>query len=601
MKEMRSLGCRIPDGHFGHFIEHWGRCINFDGICAENLVNNHFANVPGSDAWSAGTAFPWEPTRYSWGTRLSLDSLVYHSGTSSQLVDKGTGHAKPFGIRQRVFVEEGHRYDVRIILKHNLPGLVARVGLFNKDETICYGSGELALESPLWTEYRCVVGSTASDDDARFCITISQAARLWIDYASLVDEQDSLGYRTDLVKAIRKIRPSLMRWPGGWFADHYHWADGIGPVEHRPTRVRRELAPIEPNNFGTDEYIGFCREVGAEPYINLNFGSGSLEEMRAWVEYCNGSPETNQGAVRAFKHPEPYHVKYWCIGNEMYLKFAKRFYIEPEEYGREVVRIAGCLREVDPEIYIVATGDATVESDWNRRLLSVCGRDIDVFTIHRFAGGNWEQTEVTSLEIVDTAIRDMEASIDACLALMDQYCAPETRLGVDEWNVWLASDNFLEHDYGIREGVYAARMLQLLFRHADRIAFSAPAQLVNVMGVISTKAGKPVINPIYRVFELFRDFAGQEVVIFESPSPFVDALGYRDSRGLLSWSFINYSESTACELDVAELPGISLEGLVVDGPGEPRRFRIGKSMSAFSLAPWSILVVKPLPAAVGSS
>ncbi len=544
-----KTGSKVSALLFGQFIEHWGRCINYDGICAEMLVNNKFMDVPGSNYYCTGLAFPWELTKFSWGVKYSIDRLVYMHGGSSQLIDKENGNNYHYGICQKVYVEKGKKYKARVLLKTNTVGMTVRIALCNKDETEIYYFGNITLNTPQWEVHELILESGSYDLEAKFVIAIANQGRLWVDYASLTPADSICMSRIDLLDVIRGIKPSIVRWPGGWFADHYHWEDGIGPYESRPTRVRRELSPIEANNFGTDEYMQFCRYIGAEPYINLNFGSGSLKEIMNWAEYCNGTPETEYGSQRAKVHPEPYKVVYWCIGNEMYLKRFKTFYVEPEYYAAEVVKISRLLKGKYPYVKIIATGHSEVDSDWNRRVLEVCGRDIDMLTIHKFIGGNWYQ-EGMNLEddymVVGDGIDRNERDIANTIRLVESMGLYNVKIGMDEWNVWLPCNNYLEHDYTIREGIYTARMLHLFYKYSDMVTMSAPAQLVNVMGIINTDRDKIVTSPSYNVFKLHSCLSGchtakVKMQLAEDGGKFLDCMALVSPDGKKYLSVVNWS------------------------------------------------------------
>ncbi|HHV97841.1 MAG TPA: hypothetical protein GXX37_15510 [Clostridiaceae bacterium] len=290
---------KIPELLFGHFIEHWGRCINFDGICAEMLINNKFEDIPGSNYYCTGVAFPWELTKFSWGVGYSIDKLIYKTGNSSQLIDKKNGNQYYYGICQKVWVEKNKTYNIRITLKTNKVGIKVRLAFTDSKEKEVYGQNELKVDSPLWETHNIQITSSAYDRNARFSISIKDTARLWIDFVSLMEAEHINTCRRDLVEKIRDIKPSIIRWPGGWFADHYHWRDGIGPVEERPTRVRRELSPIEPNNFGTDEcetggrFSCLKRQENRPPVFQIGINLWQLSREDIYRRSCQSNEREN--------------------------------------------------------------------------------------------------------------------------------------------------------------------------------------------------------------------------------------------------------------------------------------------------------------------
>ncbi|HLI02420.1 MAG TPA: hypothetical protein VKV06_16650, partial [Acidimicrobiales bacterium] len=171
-------------------------------------------------------------------------------------------------------------------------------------------------------------------------------------YGGLYDEdapsRDERGFRQDTLELLRDLRLSVLRWPGGNFVSNYHWQDGIGPKDERPARSELAWGGIEPNRFGTDEYIDYCRVLGVEPYICLNMGTGTLEEALAWVEYCNGTRSTAWAdRRRANGHPEPHAVTWWGLGNEIYGAWQVGA-MSAEEYVAEATRWARAIKMVDP-------------------------------------------------------------------------------------------------------------------------------------------------------------------------------------------------------------------------------------------------------------
>ncbi|MGI9123036.1 MAG: alpha-N-arabinofuranosidase, partial [Rubrobacter sp.] len=179
-------------------------------------------------------------------------------------------------------------------------------------------------------------------------------------YGGVFDEGSSLsddrGYRRDVLEAARGLRIPILRWPGGNFVSGYHWTDGIGPREERPRKTELAWFSEESNRFGTDEFIEYCRLMGAEPYICVNMGTGTMDEAQAWVEYCNGTGDTYWANLRRRNgHEEPYNVKYWGLGNEMYGEWQIGA-LSAEDYVRKAREFAKVMRWTDPSIELVGCG-----------------------------------------------------------------------------------------------------------------------------------------------------------------------------------------------------------------------------------------------------
>ena len=214
---------------------------------------------------------------------------------------------------------------------------------------------------------------------------------------------DERGFRLDVVELLRQLRISHLRWPGGNFVSNYHWQDGVGPRGER--RVRPEIAwgGTEPNLFGTNEFIDYCHALGAEPYICLNMGSGSLEEALAWVEYCNSSAPTSWVQKRsADGWPMPHRVRYWALGNEMYGE-GQVGAMAAEEYVAEATRWARAIKRLDPEVQLVSCGK-NGWSSWDRIVIDGLAGLVDFHSIHIYTGSNDYWTNVLAPHVAERAI-----------------------------------------------------------------------------------------------------------------------------------------------------------------------------------------------------
>jgi len=335
------------------------------------------------------------------------------------------------------------------------------------------------------------------------------------------------GISRPVLEAIRAIRPGLIRYPGGCFADSYHWQDGVGPREKRPRRKNRmwgrfgkALGPDDHNHFGTDEFLALCREVGAEPMLTVNVGSGTPEEAAAWVEYCNGSDDGYWGGLRAANGwAEPWSVKYWCVGNEMWNPGEFGF-CGPATYARRLVRFSQAMREKDPTIRLIAVGAIDPWNWWNRTVLEDGGPHADYLSIHAYHPPLFITNELVR--------RDRKATADAfywvlsgtedfrrILERADKACArfsppgKPVQIAFDEWNVWYSIRHIVRSNYNLRDGLFAASILNLLQRLADRVPIACLAQLVNVISAIVSDGNNAYLTPIGQAFKLFTENAGE--------------------------------------------------------------------------------------------
>jgi len=210
-------------------------------------------------------------------------------------------------------------------------------------------------------------------------------------YGGVFDEGSSLsderGYRRDVLAAAKDLRIPILRWPGGNFVSGYHWTDGIGSREGRPRKIDLAWSTEESNRFGTDEFIEYCGMLGAEPYICVNMGTGTMDEAQAWVEYCNGTGDTYWANLRRENgHEEPYNVKYWGLGNEMYGEWQIGA-LSAEDYVRKAREFAKVMRWTDPGIELVGCGLSGL-TDWDRVVIEGLAPFVDYHSIHIYTGSD---------------------------------------------------------------------------------------------------------------------------------------------------------------------------------------------------------------------
>jgi alpha-L-arabinofuranosidase len=331
---------------------------------------------------------------------------------------------------------------------------------------------------------------------------------------------DARGFRTDVLDAARALRVPLLRWPGGNFVSGYHWTDGIGPADLRPRRLDIAWHAEEPNTFGTDELIAYCRELGAEPYICLNMGTGSLDEARAWVEYCNGAGDTHWANLRRqHGHDEPYGVRYWGLGNEMYGEWQVGS-LTADEYVREARRWVNALRRTDSAIELVSCGKSGW-SDWDRTVIDGLVRHVDHHSIHIYTGSPDYWSNVLAPHQAERALRVCGALIERARHLQD--VEREVGIAYDEWNVWFRERDErsgLEERYTLADALAVATYLNVFVRHCAGLRMANLAQLVNVIAPIVTGPEGLLLQSIYHPLrlcaELVREVALDPLVLCET-------------------------------------------------------------------------------------
>ena len=336
---------------------------------------------------------------------------------------------------------------------------------------------------------------------------------------------DARGFRLDVLEAARSLRVPILRWPGGNFVSGYHWADGIGPVERRPRRLEIAWHAEEPNTFGTDEFIAYCRELGAEPYICLNMGTGTLDEARAWVEYCNGSGNTYWANLRRENgHAEPYGVRYWGLGNEMYGEW-QIGHLTADEYVREARRWVNALRRTDSSIELISCG-RDGWSEWDRTVIDGLVKYVDHHSIHIYTGSDDYWSNVLAPHQAERALRICSALLDRARYLQ----RVDRRVGIayDEWNVWFREReerSGLEERYTLADALAVATYLNVFVRQARVLSMANLAQLVNVIAPIVTAGDGMLLQSIYHPLRLAAEHV-REVAL--DPVVVCDTVEYTD-------------------------------------------------------------------------
>lgn len=336
-------------------------------------------------------------------------------------------------------------------------------------------------------------------------------------------DSEGSGFREDVVSLLADLEIPVLRWPGGCFADDYHWEDGVGPRAERPRRRNLfwaqgpEQIPEESNAFGTDEFLALCEHIGTEPYLAANVGSGDPQEAADWVEYCNYDGNTELADRRRENgHEEPYGVRYWGLGNENWGCGGR---MTPEQYAREYRRFATYVGTMDNltdhDIELIACGFEGHE--WNRRFMEEVGQTnwgmdfpLDHLTLHHYYGRTMTVSEADedqydrflaeALEI-EEHIERIAAAIDAVATTRD--------IGViiDEWGAWhpeATANTGLEQPGTVLDALSAAAVLDIFNHHSDVMTMSNIAQTVNVLQcLVETDADDAWARPTYRVFDLY--------------------------------------------------------------------------------------------------
>ncbi len=449
---------------------------------------------------------------------------------------------------------------------------------------------------------------------------------LWVGKESGDIPQEN-GFRSDVLAALKALPVPLLRWPGGCYADHYHWRDGIGPAEQRPIRLGMScgLQVEDDNSLGTHEFLWLCEQLGAEPYLAGNVGSGTPQELCDWVEYCNSAVRTTLARERAANgHPEPFGVKLWGVGNE---NWGCGGNFDAPTYAGEYARYATMLRHVDPSAELVVCGH---DDAWNADLLKTLGRRIglvDHFSIHRYWINGGPETafdEGQYYALLDEA-DDTEAFVLRTAALLreatgspgrsdatlrkgegaDPILHGNRRIGIalDEWGVWHPEARewgprgaeprepvTYEQANTLRDALAAAVALEGFHRQCNVLSLANLAQIVNVLqSVVNTEGPRIYLTPTYHALRLHAPHIGATALpvaveggeALPGGGPAVSATASRSAEGV-AVTLINrhYSAGASVRIACADAPPVAAgQLLAADSPAaansadEPERVR----------------------------
>ncbi|MHC4477169.1 MAG: alpha-N-arabinofuranosidase [Planctomycetota bacterium] len=341
------------------------------------------------------------------------------------------------------------------------------------------------------------------------------------------------GIRTDVVEALKKIKPPVIRWPGGCFADSYHWKDGIGPRDKRPKTVNVHWGRvIEDNSFGNDEFFDFCKQVGAAPMIAANVGNGTPEELWDWLEYLNFRGDSTLANMRAQNgNPEPFELRYLCIGNE---NWGCGGSMSPSQYAQLYRQFSEyCHFPPKEGFYRVACGPSGDNYVWTREFFEeITGRRthgrnrigrIEAFDMHYYTGAKsyGTATEYTTEEFYGLLAKCLriEEIMNKHWQIMEEYDPGHSvKLGICEWGTWHdpmpgTNRKFLRQQNTVRDALVAALTLNVFNKNCDKVGMANIAQTVNVLqAMILTKGAKMLTTPTYHVFEMYVPHQGAEAI-----------------------------------------------------------------------------------------
>jgi alpha-N-arabinofuranosidase len=319
---------------------------------------------------------------------------------------------------------------------------------------------------------------------------------------------DERGFRRDVLEAARLLRVPILRWPGGNFVSGYHWLDGVGPRENRPRRMELAWVAEESNRFGTDEFIQYCRTLDTEPYICVNMGSGTMDEAQGWVEYANSAGNTHWANLRRTNgHADPYRVKYWGLGNEMYGGWQIGA-LDAENYVKKARAFGMVMKLTDPSIALVGCGQ-NGWNQWDQIVLEGLAQMVDYHSIHLYTGHSDYYVNVFQPHQAERAIRICESTIER--VRYNQRISHPIHIAFDEWNVWYRTRNHedrvagIEERYDLADALAVGTYLNIFIRHCRIVRIANFAQLVNAIAPIFTNREGLFLQTIYHPLRLYAE------------------------------------------------------------------------------------------------
>lgn len=426
------------------------------------------------------------------------------------------------------------------------------------------------------------------------------------------------GFRTDVGEALRRLAMPYMRYPGGNFVSNYDWRDGVGPRDERPERADFAWKSIEPNTFGVDEFVRWCRWMDIEPMMAVNLGTLGPREAAGLVEYCNFPGGTHWSDARQCNgSAHPHGVKLWCLGNEMDGSW-QAGHCSAEEYAVRAQQAARLMRGIDPAIELVACGSTGRYMDtylnWDRVVLETCWEDVDYISAHRYSRNSQDDSAWFLAEGVE--IDRVLSDYAGLLAYVRGVKRNDKQIYVsfDEWNVWYKdrmidgawshAPHLLEEIYNLEDALVCAQFLNSFLRHADIVKIACLAQIVNVIAPILTKPDGMLIQSIYYPFLLFSQHASGVSLnpIVDGPTHIAGARGevptldvtasWDEETNSLSLFIVN--RSLADDVDVAiSVGGRSIDGIpaatVLTGD-DPKAHNSWEAPTAIASEPGSVTV-----------
>ena len=588
-----KTGAPISKYIYGQFIEHLGRCI-YGGIWSEMLEDRKFFYPvtgeapawemfkPGPRSWD-GEGHPYELlTRSPWmiigpkrGVKMVTPAYVGEHTPEIAL----PGGSQPAGIMQeRLGLVADRDYTGRIVLSGAATAAPVDVSLVWGGGATMRHTVTIEKIGAEYATYPLRFRAGSSTDNGRLEIVARGTGAFRVGTVSLMPADNISGWRADTVALLKELDSPVYRWPGGNFVSGYNWRDGIGDPDKRPPRKNPAWKGIEHNDVGIHEYMALMRELGAEPFIAINTGLGDETAAAQEVEYLNGSASTALGRLRAENgHPEPFGVRWFAVGNEMYGDW-QLGHMPLSEYVKKHNRVVEAMRKVDPNVEPIGVGSI---GEWSQQMLAQCADYMSLISEHLY----WQNRPdvpahvaqaVNGIRKVADTHREYRRTIGA---LKDK----NIRVALDEWNYWYGPNEFGELGvrYFVQDGLGIAAGLHEYYRNSDIFFMANYAQTVNVIGAIKTTPTAAELETTGLVLKLYRRHYGvTPVEVSGAPAPLDVAAAWTSDKSAITVAIVNptdQAQSLALKLGGAQLTGEGTSWVIANpdrlahnDPGKPR-------------------------------
>jgi alpha-L-arabinofuranosidase len=579
--------------------------LHTGGLWAEMLRDRKFEE---GDLDRDGVANAWVPlervtNHYLNGEapnlRYRIDTEVYYGGGASQAIDLMGDTTQEAGVDQVLLhFEKGKTYNFYVYLKMRGEGSAAVD--FGSAGPKVYTHKDFPSLQDGWQKYEASFVAPETTNNGRVQIGIKGKGTVWIDSASLMPADTFHGMRADVMEALKALPVPILRYPGGCFADLYHWKDGIGDRDKRPERWSNVWNEWEPNDFGFDDFMLLAETIHTKPQMTLNYLTGTPEEAAEWVEYANGSADTTMGKLRATNgHGAPYGVNLWAVGNEVQ-ELCSDEYIASNKvdlYAPRYEQYRTAVHAKDPSLEVMAGGAGPGPLKWNHDLLDrVDG--IPALASSIYTGNGKMRTDdfdTKYLDLEEFYRQEVAEPLDFDKQLSDVIDSIGNRMpdhpfvAITEFQSWWLTEK-ADEDFRLANALYLGMVYHSLFRHAKQVAIAEIESLINVQGVIEVSQTSLKLTPEYFAGILYQKHTGNTVlktstsgrsVEFDPKLPALDAIAtLSDDRHTLYLAVVNRAESTDVEAKISVAgwkPGGGAQVFELNGPDKVAANPFGSS------------------------